>query len=160
MRAVYVGSFDPAHLGHKNTYDIACHVLQIPIDIAICQNPYKTTFTFSLPERKRIAESVFTNSNIQLFYTFEHIAILLEEYDLIVRGYHNEEDINYVKKLLKVFNSENKFSSVRFFKIAKEYEDVSSSSIKQALLTSPQFAKKHLTALGYEMLINKIIAAD
>lgn len=131
MNAVYIGSFDPAHLGHRNTYEKACNELRIPIDVAICNNPLKVSTVFSLPERRNIAESVFLNCKISLYYNYEQILSLLNGYDLVVRGYRDKDDIDYVKKLLHTFNSESKFSSVYFVKIDKKYQDVSSSNIKK-----------------------------
>jgi len=58
MKAVYIGSFDPAHLGHKNTYEKALLKLNCPIDIAICKSPLKDSGIFSMAERKIIAEDI------------------------------------------------------------------------------------------------------
>jgi len=155
MKAVYIGSFDPAHLGHKNTYEKALLKLNCPIDIAICKSPLKDSGIFSMAERKIIAEDIFKAVRVSLYESETQILNLLNSYDLFVRGYNDESDIVYTKKLLKKYNCENKFSCVSFIKIDDEYKNVSSSNIKNSFLYDSEFSKKYLSIMGYNMLAEK-----
>lgn len=155
MKVVYVGSFDPLHFGHKNTYEKALRLLNIPIEIAICMNPLKKEYMFSLEERRTIAESVFSNACINLYDGQEEIIGLINNADMLVRGYCGESDIMYAKKLLKLYNCESKFASVLFIKIDDKFEKISSSSIKDSIQYEPQVAKENLSEIGYEMLLKK-----
>ena len=155
MKVVYVGSFDPPHFGHRNTYEKALRQFNRPIEIAICKSPLKKEYLFSLEERKTIAESVFLNACINLYNGQEQIIDLINNVDMLVRGYCGEQDIIYVKKLLKLYNCENKLASVFFIKIDDKFEMISSSSIKASIQYNSQFAKENLSDIGYEMLLKK-----
>ena len=108
-----------------------------------------------MAERKIIAEDIFKAVRVSLYESETQILNLLNSYDLFVRGYNDESDIVYTKKLLKKYNCENKFSCVSFIKIDDEYKNVSSSNIKNSFLYDSEFSKKYLSIMGYNMLAEK-----
>lgn len=156
MKAIYLGSFDPAHYGHRNTYEKAKRLLQCDIQIGICSNMLKMSPWFTTDERLLIAKSVFQTDDIVICNTMEEVINTVQKAHYIVRGYTTENDKQYALKLAKLYNVNEHEKKVQFVKIDEEYQNISSSNIKNMMKTNPEAVKKLISETGYNMLLNKI----
>jgi phosphopantetheine adenylyltransferase len=103
---IFPGSFDPAHIGHLNTYLKAQLILGGKIKVCICMNPSKKNGLLSMEERVIVAESVFPTGSFKIFQNASDIFTLLQECKKIVRGYRNDNDIQEALNLSSHFGAE------------------------------------------------------
>lgn len=149
MKIYYVGSFDPPHVGHLNTYKKACAKLDTQIGIAICANELKVAPLLELEERAYLCKLVFQTNNIIICKTSSEIKQFVEECDMFVRGYHDKSDEQYIQVLVDYYKLENVFEKVLFVPIENEYSKISSSKIK-LLLNDGEDVKHYLPQTVYE----------
>ncbi len=131
---IYVGSFNPAHLSHKNTLEKAQNYFEQPVKVCICKNELKTTEFFSLPERLEFAKDIFgEETDIDIYEGYKEIQQLLYDAQSIVRGYRNYKDYLYCYKLGFYYRVLNLKGKVTFIDVDPLYQDISSTKVKQQL---------------------------
>ncbi|MBQ6961341.1 MAG: adenylyltransferase/cytidyltransferase family protein [Clostridia bacterium] len=158
---VYVGSFDPAHNGHLNTYRKASCILNERIKICICYNELKPQGMFSIDERIAIAKALFHTNDICSFKNYYEIKQLIESSDLIVRGYRKTDENaekEYSAKLLSYLGLQELKDRLFFVDIDEEYESVSSSLIREYAKTDinsiSQFLNEESFRIAKHILLN------
>ena len=151
MKIYYVGSFDPPHIGHLNTYNKACAKLNAPIGIAICSNELKKTPLLNLEERARLCRIVFNSNDIIICQNSDEIKHFASECDIFVRGYRNQSDEHYIQLLADYYKLEHIFEKVVYIPIDNEFYDVSSSKIRQLIENGEDF-QKYLPHVVFEYL--------
>lgn len=156
MKILYLGSFDPAHIGHYNTFRKAEKHFGEPIEVCICINDLKKSGVFTIEERLTIARSIFKGATVTAYQGKDTIRELILSADGFVRGYNNEEDKLYAVGLSKYYDVADLVDKVSFFKIDYEYSTMSSTNIKAKLHSDPEYVKYAVGELGYEMLLKKL----
>ena len=156
MRILYLGSFDPAHSGHYNTYLNALKYFGEPIEICICMNDLKEGGVFTMDERLTIARSVFPDAVVSTHTGRDNIRQLILSADAFVRGYRDDTDKQYAVGLSRYYGVADLVDKVHFFKIEPQFVDVNSTNIKARLFTDPDFVKSAVGELGYTMLLEKL----
>lgn len=155
---IFAGSFDPAHIGHLNTYKKASRILNQEIKIGICYNVDKPEKAFTLKERIEIAKVTFPTSDIFSYESNNDIREMLIQSDLIIRGYRRaceENEKEYSLKLLQRFNISELINKIFYVEIDSEFEDVCSSNIKKLAQHSIELIKPFVTREAYDLIINK-----
>lgn len=156
-RIVYVGSFDPAHIGHLNTYQKATRILCEHITPCVCCNELKPQGLFALSERVAIAKALFDTDEIQSFTTYQEIRHLIETSDLIVRGYRKKDmgtEKNYSLRLLSHYGLEDLRERLFFVEIDEAYEGISSSAIRQLIKHDISSAEKFFNEASFAIVQN------
>ena len=156
MRILYLGSFDPAHMGHYNTYLNAKRHFGEPIEVCVCINDLKGSGVFTPEERLQIARSIFRDAKVGVYVGKDAIKELILSADAFVRGYNDEADKSYAVKLSKYYGVSDLVDKVHFLKIDDEYADMSSTNIKARLFTDPEYVKCAVGETGYKMLLEKL----
>jgi phosphopantetheine adenylyltransferase len=156
MRILYLGSFDPAHMGHYNTYLNARKYFGEPVEVCICINDLKESGVFGIDERLTIAKTIFPDATVSAYAGKDSIRELILSADAFVRGFNDEADKQYAVGLSKYYGVSDLVDKVHFFKIDEEYRDMSSTNIKARLFTDPEFVKSAVGELGYKMLLDKL----
>ena len=156
MRILYLGSFDPAHSGHYNTYLNAKKYFGEPIEVCICMNDLKEKGVFTLDERLAIAKTIFPDAVVTAHTGKENIRSLILSADAFVRGYRDESDKQYAVGLSKFYGVSDLLDKVHFFEIEPQFVEVNSTNIKARLFTDPDFVKSAVGELGYTMLLEKL----
>ena len=85
LKNYYVGSFDPPHLGHLNTYNKAKKALQEDIAIAICHNDIKGNRLMSLDESRIMCEITFTTNDVRVCENRDEMLSLIADSRRIIR---------------------------------------------------------------------------
>jgi len=155
MNVIYAGSFDPAHLGHYNTFKNAVTLYRQDITVYICINELKESGLLDIESRVRIAEDLF-QSDIRVCTNKRDLVAMAEWAQHIVRGFRNESDKAYTYKLLSHYGLENYLSKISFVPIDDFYHDYSSSVIKKLMLENPSKAREFLSPVAYKCLLQKI----
>lgn len=151
MKIYYVGSFDPPHIGHLNTYKKACAKLDSPIGIAICSNELKTTPLLNLEERARLCKMIFDTEDVVICQNSDEIKRFASECDIFVRGYRDQSDERYIQLLADYYKLENIFERVIYIPIDDEFLDVSSSKIRELINNRADY-QKYLPSAVFEYL--------
>lgn len=132
--AIFPGSFDPFHDGHKFIVEEALKDFDL-IYIIISWNENKVrTYDF---------QTIFEQIN-QIYFNHPSIKILINENDLtvnwarklncfnIIRGYRNQKDLKYEKKLAHAYLLD--LPNLNFFYYHhKKYQKISSTKLKSML---------------------------
>ena len=158
MKILYLGSFDPAHMGHYNTFRKAEKYFGQPVKVCICINDLKESGVFSASERLEIAKTIFPGAEVSVDQDKDTIRELILSADGFVRGYNDEKDKQYAAGLAKYYGVADFLDKVHFFKIDEEYSAMSSTIIKARLFTDPDYVKYAVGELGYRMLLEKLSA--
>jgi len=153
--AIFPGSFDPAHIGHLNTFLKAQKLFKDEIKICICTNNFKGAGLLTMNERLIIAKSLFPTNNIDVFYSADDITELLNNSSIIIRGFRNDNDKQEATKLLSFHCALRNQTKVVYIQIDKEYEAITSTAIKKLLSVNNELAKNALTPIGYEIAKSK-----
>lgn len=151
MKIYYVGSFDPPHIGHLNTYKKACYKLDAPIGIAICSNELKTASLLNLEERSRLCRMVFDTEDVIICQNSDEIKCFASKCDIFVRGYRDQSDERYIQLLADYYKLENIFERVVYIPIDDDFLDVSSSRIRK-LIDNGEDYQKYLPGGVFEYL--------
>lgn len=155
LNVAFVGSFDPAHIGHLNTYQKATRILNQRIKICICYNEFKPRGMFSIDERIAIARALFHTNEINSFATHNEIKKLIVDSDLIVRGYRktNEEaEKEYSLQLLTHFGLKNFSNRLYFVEIDDSYEGISSTMIRELAKTDVNGISKYFDEDSFKIV--------
>lgn len=134
-KIIYVGSFDPAHYGHKYILQKAEKKFKQPVEVCICKNEMKENNFLTLEERYEFAKYIFGDScNISCYESYDEIIGLMKDAKYIVRGSRNIKDYTYCVKGGIHYNILRYFWKIRFFRT--KYKEISSSFIRNELNSS------------------------
>lgn len=151
MNIYFVGSFDPPHNGHLNTYKKACTILNAQIGIAICANELKSAPLLSLEERKQLCRVVFETDDIVVCRNISEVKQFAKKCDIFVRGYRDQSDEQYTRTLVDYYDLEISLENIKYVHIDDSYLDVSSSKIK-SLLSGGCSIQRYLPNAVYKYL--------
>lgn len=133
-KIIYVGSFDPAHYGHKYTLQKAEKKFKQPIEVCICKNEMKENNFLTLDERYEFAKYIFGDScNISCYESYDEIIKLMKEAKYIIRGNRDIRDYTYCIKGGIHYNILKYFWKIRFIKTP--HKEISSSIIRSELVS-------------------------
>lgn len=154
-KIIYVGSFDPAHYGHLDTYKNICKLFpEEKIIVVICRNDLKEEGILSIEERKVVAEDLF-KTDIVIAENMEEVCSIIREADYVGRGARNEKDKEYDEKLFIHYNLENEKEKLVYTKIKPEFWDYSSSYIRANIFTDKKKVKNMISPLAMKIIQNK-----
>ena len=132
---IYAGSFRPFHIGHLNIVEKGEKIFG-EVLIAIGINPAKVT-----PEEvgdiheKALELERKINRKVVVYTTFLHEFIEEKEEEgynvTLIRGLRNGDDLAYENNQLRFISDFKKNIKVVFIMCDKEYEHISSTSIRQ-----------------------------
>jgi len=147
---IYAGSFNPFHIGHLN---ISEKIEKIGgkenLLIAIGLNPSKVSIE-NIDEINENAKriSISTGRKVEVYSTFLHEFIELKEnqgYDVVlVRGLRNGDDLSYENNQLKFITDFKPNLKSMFIMCDKEFEHISSTSLRQLESFRKDSSKKYL----------------
>ena len=147
---IYAGSFNPFHIGHL---DISEKIEKIGgkenLLIAIGLNPSKVSIE-NIDEINENAKriSISTGRKVEVYSTFLHEFIELKEnqgYDVVlVRGLRNGDDLSYENNQLKFITDFKPNLKSMFIMCDKEFEHISSTSLRQLESFRKDSSKKYL----------------
>lgn len=138
--AVYAGSFDPFHLGHLNILQKAENIFDKVI-IARGQNPDKSQ------KHTDISCQQLQNRQIESFsgFTTDYISSKEHYSDVtLIRGLRNGYDLDYEVNQLRFMEELKANLKVIFIFCDREYEHISSSTIKSLQKINPQAAARYI----------------
>lgn len=130
-KAIYALSADPITYGHINIIQRAKRVFDEVI-VAIGINPAKK-YTFSLAERKEMAEKCFADEGIKVM-SFSNLLVDFayeQGVDTIVKGIRNAADFDYENLLDTIGNSQQVGIDTHVLFADSQYSHVSSSAVKE-----------------------------
>ena len=132
--AIVPGSFDPITYGHIDIVKRASAEYE-KVYLAVMINPEKS-YMFSLDERVRIAEKAINDlKNVEVISSEGMLWKLAEKLDAdaIVKGYRNETDLEYEKKMA-TFNDEHcPRAKTVLLKASENLENISSTLVRNEL---------------------------
>ncbi len=138
---IYPGSFYPFHNGHLNILEKAEAVFDKVI-IARGINPDKQAINQNKIESKTLKYRQI--ENFQGFLT-NYLTSKEKFADItLVRGLRNGDDLDYEVNQLRFMDDMKKDLKVVFLPCDKEYEHISSSSIKNLDKIDPNFSKRYI----------------
>lgn len=128
--ALYCGSFNPFHVGHLNILQKAKHIFQ---DVLICKgiNPDKPTAEEMNEDRR-----MFVINGVKGIFYACFVHELVEQYErlgfnvILIRGLRNGDDLDYESNQLAFIKSFKPDIKVVYIPCDKEFEHISSSSIR------------------------------
>lgn len=152
LLAVYAGSFNPFTVGHLNIVEKAEKIFgKENVLIAIGVNPSKVSIqdVVSNSEITRHQElSNKMNKKVESYFTFLHEFIEEKEsqgYDVVlVRGLRNGDDLAYENNQLSFIRDFKPDVKSIFIMCDKEFEHISSSSIRQLESFKPGSSQKYV----------------
>jgi pantetheine-phosphate adenylyltransferase len=150
--AIYAGSFNPFHVGHLNIVEKAEKIFgKENVLIAIGINPSKVSIHDVLPVRgftKAQELSNKINKKVESYFTFLHEFIEEKEKEgfdvVLVRGLRNGDDLAYENNQLSFIRDFKPDVKSVFIMCDKEYEHISSSSIRQIESFKPGSSQKYI----------------
>jgi len=133
--AIYPGSFNKAHLGHKNILDKAIDIFGAEnVLMAVGVNPAKEVDLTTINERINYIRSK-VNCEVIYFRCFLHELIQEKEQDeykvIIIKGLRNGEDLAYEDNQIKFIKDFKKDVRVIFLRCDPEFDHLSSSALRQ-----------------------------
>lgn len=130
--AIFPGSFDPFHEGHKYLIDKALEKYEI-IYIIISWNENKKR-KYSYKQSKKMIEKIYKNNDrIKIIINEKgFISDLVNELNCftIIRGIRNEDDKKYEKELKKQYLRMNNKIKIEYFYSPNNLKNIRSSNLK------------------------------
>ncbi len=144
--AVYAGSFDPFHVGHlsvlRKTEELFDKVI-----VAVGANTNKPSSVESMKRRHTAIQKVLKFHQVDSFEGFltTYIQTLEKNADVtLVRGLRTDTDFKHEETQLRFLQDLNSNIKVAFVTAEKQYEHVSSSSIREISGVNPESAQRYL----------------
>ena len=151
--AIFGGSFDPPHLGHREIIERALEVVDKIIVVPTYLNPFKKSFNISANIRYQWVKKIFSSNRVvvsdyeikqnRAVYTYETLKELSKRYNIkaIIIGADNLKNIdkwynfdylnsNYCWIVATRANRELKLDILRDYRIIKVEKNVSSTEIR------------------------------
>lgn len=134
MKVIYPGSFDPITLGHVNVIERASKIFD-KIDIVLAINRNKK-YLFPLEKRieliSKCLDGLENSHKIEIRHCNELIASFAQKnnYNIIIRGFRDLEDLTYEIKLQGINKSLSGIETM-FIATETEFLNVSSKSLKE-----------------------------
>ena len=157
--AIVPGSFDPITNGHMDLVNRALEQYD-KVYIAVMINPDKK-YMFSLEQRKRIAEAAIIGLERAEVISSEgmlwELALNLNAC-AIVKGYRNDIDLEYERKMADFNNSHNPHAQTVLLKADETLKELSSTSVRDMILHGTNLNEYIPQASAEE--IKKILAKD
>lgn len=153
--AIYPGSFSPFTIGHKNIVDKASAIFgKENVVVAMGINPAKVSTTqiadyikAASKESSRLSEKLGTKIITYDVFLHQLVESYEKEYNVvIIRGLRNGEDLDYEVNQIRFMDElkTGKKLNICFLMCDKEFEHISSSSIRAIQKIDPELAKKYL----------------
>ena len=126
--AIFVGSFDPFTIGHRNVVERAIPLFDLII-IGVGVNPDKT-YKYSVEERIKKIKSFFPDLKVEEYSDLTVDFAKRQEARYIVRGIRNEEDFKYE---LECYDYNKKYGGLEtiWLPATLELRDISSTKIRK-----------------------------
>lgn len=141
---IYAGSFNPFHQGHYNILEKAERLFDKVI-ILRGLNPNKNNITITAEESNIISPKLQSRE----FATFtgfltDYIAPLEEYAEItLIRGLRNGDDLDYEINQLRFMEDMKDNINILFLPCDKEYEHISSTSIRNLNKIDKDFSKRY-----------------
>lgn len=149
-KALIPGSFDPVTNGHLNIIKRAAKIFD-EVYVVVFINPDKK-YLFSIEEREyflslAIKECLPEFKNIFVTSDEGYVVDFMKKHEIttIVKGIRNEKDFLYEKEMAEINKKLSENAETMFLISEKEYSDISSSMVKEHIL-SRQSVKKFIPA--------------
>lgn len=164
-KAIYAGSFDPLTIGHQWIISEASKIFD-EVLVVIAHNPQKQGF-FSLKQKQAVVTNFsITLPNVKVCLTSEEfIANFAKKHKVnwIVRGFRNQQDLDYESSIEKINKQINPDLQTIYFKSPDTLSSVSSSLVKSLVgfigwqkevekLVNPEVVSQFLFNMNYEFL--------
>ena len=154
--ALIPGSFDPITYGHIDIVKRALDKYDTVI-VAIMINPSKK-YMFTMKQRERIAKAALAEfSNVKVITSEGMLWKLALDLNAcaIVKGYRNENDLEYENEMARFNTEHNPNAPTVLFKASEELENISSTRVREKILNGESL--KNLLPDAAIAEINKII---
>jgi pantetheine-phosphate adenylyltransferase len=132
--ALVPGSFDPMTVGHLDIVKRAL-ALYDEVVVAVLVNPAKK-YAYTMAERTKMAELTVAGLDRVRVVSSEGLLVdLFDELqaDVIVKGIRNEQDRAYEEEMAEWNVSHNPRAVTVFLQAADDYEEISSTSVRNLL---------------------------
>lgn len=132
--ALVPGSFDPMTVGHLDIVKRAL-ALYDEVVVAVLVNPAKK-YAYTMAERTKMAELTVAGLDRVRVVSSEGLLVdLFDELqaDVIVKGIRNEQDRAYEEEMAEWNLSHNPRAVTVFLQAADDYEEISSTSVRNLL---------------------------
>jgi pantetheine-phosphate adenylyltransferase len=142
---VFAGTFDPFTVGHKQIVQ-TCLQKYDKVFIVIGENPQKTC-VMTLQQRQRAILSCFENNQRVIVLPYSDIKNNYADYlksqgvTVYVRGIRNQQDLEFEKQMEQKNKVLYPFITTEYLFAQKQFEGVSSSLVKQKLLSGENALK-------------------
>lgn len=154
-KIIYVGSFDPAHYGHLDTYKNISNLFPgEKVTVVICRNDLKEEGILSIDERKVVSEDLF-KTDILIAENMREVCSIIREADYVGRGARDEKDKEYDEKLFTHYNLEDEKHKLVYTNIKPEFWGYSSSFIRANIFTDKEKVKEMISPLAFEVIQKK-----
>lgn len=149
--AIYAGSFNPFHVGHLNIVEKAEKIFgEGNVLVAMGVNPAKSSLdemrSVSLDKMSLLEKKI--GRKVEAYFSFLHEYINQKEkegYDVVlVRGLRNGDDLAYENNQLSFIHDFKPEVKSVFIMCDKQFEHISSSSIRQLESFQPGSGLKYL----------------
>lgn len=155
--AIVPGSFDPITYGHIDIVQRAASEYE-KVYLAVMINNEKK-YTFSITERTQIASVALSNiHNVEVIASEGMLWELARDLhaDAIVKGYRNDIDLEYEKKMA-VFNEERyPEAKTILLKASPDLENISSTAVRKKIISGEPLDQ--LLPDDVQAEINKILS--
>ena len=142
--AIVPGSFDPITYGHTYLVEKALESFD-KVYLAVMINPAKK-YMFSLDERKRIAQAALEGmDNVEVISSEGMLWELALSLDAcaIVKGYRNEFDLEYEKKMAEFNEAHNPKAKTVLLEAREELCELSSTMVRE-IISQQQSLEKYI----------------
>jgi phosphopantetheine adenylyltransferase len=126
---IYIGSFDPIHYSHMNTFSVAEHDLG-SLTFVVGMNALKRDALFTLEERAALVQSCMPGKDVRILHNHELFAYISNA-TYIVRGIRDSHDREELHRLLHYYRCEHFAGKALFIDIPTQYKNVRSSMLKR-----------------------------
>lgn len=140
---IFAGTFDPITVGHEEVIK-KCLDRYGRVLVVVGSNTEKNTF-FSGKERTDLVKQAFIDENGVTVLNYLEIEDEYKEYLLesgariYVRGIRNRKDVKFERKMKKRNKEIYPFIRTKFFKCSKKFRDVSSSMVRELILSGGDY---------------------